>query len=381
MTNFVLFFQHLPPYPGAGSLRAQSVIEALALRHHPGIDGIYVLTSTPHAQPISGCQIINLAVHEVENSQGLLRRIWGEIRLGVAASKAVPSLITQSDILVISSPAYLSALILSTYARYRRIRYIIELRDIYPQVYAESGLIGSRSIFYRIFASLSRRMYVNAELIVAATNGLARVVLEDAPTADVRCVYNGYPARIANVSAPKHKKFTVCFHGVMGYFQDIQSLIDLASTLSTEDIDVIVIGYGNQAELARACDLPNFVFKGRLSFEDTILEISKCHVGLCLRKSGNISEDSFPVKVWEYLGLGLPTLVTPHCEAGTFLEENACGIQFEAGAVKDIAMKVIELKKKSELLFYMSSNCKKVGTQYTREKLGIDIAHLILDKL
>ena len=377
--DIVLFFQHLPPFPGAGSLRAKSVIDAIVSERSSAVKDVSVITSTHEADPIPGAHIISVVSGKVDNSQGLLIRIFGEVKLGLAASRRLPTLVAAEDLFVISTPAYLTALILSTYARYRNIRYVVELRDIYPQVYSESGLINKGSILYRMFAAFSRRMYSGAELIVVATHGLERAVLEDAPTAHVRCVYNGYPARLAEISAPKHRKFTVCFHGVMGYFQDIRSLIDLASILSTEEIDVLVIGYGNQAELARACDLPNFLFKGRLSFEDTILEISKCHVGLCLRKSGSISEDSFPVKVWEYLGLGLPTLVTPHCEAGAFLEDNACGIQFAAGAVKDIAMKIIELKQKSELLSYMSSSCKKVRTQYTRERLGIEVAHLILE--
>lgn len=377
--NIVLFFQHLPPFPGAGSLRAKSVIDAIVSERSSAIENVSVITSTHDADPIPGANVISVVSDNVDNSQGILRRIFGEIKLGLAASRRLPALVTAKDLFVVSTPAYLSALILTTYARYRNIRYAIELRDIYPQVYSGSGLIKTHSILYRMFSAFSRRMYLGAELIVVATHGLARAVLEDAPSARVRCVYNGYPARLAEISASKHKKFTVCFHGVMGYFQDIQSLIDLASVLSTEEIDVVVIGYGNQAELAQACDLPNFLFKGRLSFEDTMLEISKCHVGLCLRKSGSISEDSFPVKVWEYLGLGLPTLVTPHCEAGAFLEENTCGIQFEAGAVKDIAMKVIELKRNSELLSCMSSSCKRVRTHYTREKLGIDVAHLIFE--
>lgn len=342
---------------------------------------ITVLTSTPDADQQLCSEIIAVPAKEVPNTSGLLARVFGEIILGISAARQLPRKLPDRYLLVISTPAYLSALILSWNARRRKIPYVIELRDIYPQVYAGSGLISQQSLLYRAFASLSRGMYNNAALTLAATKGLAREVSKEAPTANVQHVYNGFPAKLAQIVPEKRARFTICFHGIMGYFQNIQGLIDLAEALSMHNIDVVVIGYGSQSPLAQQCALPNFFFLGKLSFDDTIAEIARCHIGVSLRKSGTISEDAFPVKVWEYLGLGLPTIVTPECEAGVFLESHGCGLQFKADQIDILKDKIVELAKDPDEMDRMWSNCLQMRMKYTRESLGIKAAQLIIKEV
>ena len=162
----------------------------------------------------------------------------------------------------------------------------------------------------------------------------------------------------------------------MGFFQDVETLIRLAAELHQHDVDVLVIGYGRQEYLLRE-DVPqNLSFRGRLPFEQTVAEIEQCHLGLCLRKDDGISKDAFPVKIWEYLGLGIPSIVTPRCEAGDFLETNACGFQLDSGRVRDLVDKILELKANPGELTRLSKRCRLIGAEYTREILGAKAAEV-----
>jgi glycosyltransferase involved in cell wall biosynthesis len=100
-----------------------------------------------------------------------------------------------------------------------------------------------------------------------------------------------------------------------------------------------------------------------------------------LRKNDEISKDAFPVKIWEYLGLGIPSIVTPRCEAGDFLEANECGFQLESGHTRELVDKILELKEDSAKLARLEKNCRGIRTSYTREKLGTDAAKFILDSV
>jgi glycosyltransferase involved in cell wall biosynthesis len=106
------------------------------------------------------------------------------------------------------------------------------------------------------------------------------------------------------------------------------------------------------------------------SFDKTIELIESCHVGLCLRKDDKISRDSFPVKVWEYIGLGIPTIVTPKCEAGSFIQQHGCGYEFESGSAEAIIAIILELKNNPKKMHTMSSHARKVALGYTREETG-----------
>jgi glycosyltransferase involved in cell wall biosynthesis len=370
------FFQHMPPYSGAAALRGASILGALAQMFGLGAT-IEAFTTIPEPMPLTGVAVIPIGVPEVENASGLMFRVFGELRIGLAAARAMFNDGTHCDLAIISSPGYLASLIIAVAARYRHIPYVVELRDVYPQVYAEAGLLSRESALYRFFARRTKHFYEGAHAVLAATHGLARTVLEDAPDAVVHTVYNGFPSSLMVRQATRHERFTVCFHGVMGFFQDIEMLVEVARRLSAHEVDMVVIGYGRKDGLVAGAGLTNLRFLGRLTFDQTMAEIERCHIGLCLRKDERISRDAFPVKVWEYIGLGIPCLVTPTCEAGDFIESHGCGYQFPAGDASCIVDAILALKQDPITLSAMSARCRNAARDYTREKTGLQAARIV----
>lgn len=375
------FFQHMPPYSGAAALRGHSVIGGMVSLARFRECDIRVFTTTPATTPLQGATIITLDVPEVENAQGLASRMIGELRMGWSAARAMFPRREGCEIAIISSPGFLAALVTSSWARWRKIPYVLEMRDVYPQVYAEASLISRTSLPYRFLAHCSRKMYRGASLVIAATQGLAREVLSAEPGAHVACVYNGFPQALRERKGAKHPRFTVCFHGVLGFFQDVDTLLEVARRLSEHEVDVVVIGYGRKEDPLRQSRLPNLRFLGRLSFGDTVAEVERCHVGLCLRLDDGISKDAFPVKIWEYLGLAIPSIVTPRCEAGEFLQTHRCGMHFAAGDVDGVVDAVLDLKRDPAAVHILADNCRAVGALYTREHLGVSAARLVAEVL
>lgn len=371
------FFQQMPPFAGAGALRGQAIANGLAaVQQSAGWVGVRVFTTTPQPDAVPGVQIVTLNVPEIESSRSLTARVVGELRLGRAAACEMLER-QQCELAVISSPGYLAALAIASRARRLGIPYVLDLRDIYPQVYAEAGLLHRDSLPYRFFATRSRSLYEGAQVVIAATQGLAREVLRDAPGARVQCVYNGFPAALRERAAQKHERFTVCFHGTLGFFQDVDTLIEVARRLRLHGVDVVVIGYGRKEEPLRAANLDNLRFLGRLGFAETMAEVERCHLGLCLRMDDQVSKDAFPVKVWEYLGLGMPSLVTPPCEAGEFLVRHGCGFEFPAGATDAIVEAVLRLRDNADERRAIERRCREVATRFTREHLGLDAAEIV----
>lgn len=371
------FFQHMPPYSGAAALRGESIMKGLAkLFELRGAD-ITCYTSIPSPLSIDGVQVFTLGTPEVENSLSLKRRLLGELHMGWVAARCLFARSPRPDLAVISSPGYIAALVMAAVARRRRVPYVLEMRDIYPQVYAEAELIRRESLLYRFFAKRSRNLYMGARLVITATEGLASEVRKDVPEANVNCVYNGFPVELMNRRPVKHERFTVCFHGVLGFFQDVETLLKVAERLLPHGVDVVVIGYGRKEEPLKKTTLANVRFLGRQSFDDTIKAVESCHLGLCLRLDDNISKDAFPVKVWEYLGLGIPSIITPPCEAGYFVAEHGCGLVHESGDFDAIVSSILALKAEPARIDEMSGRCRIVASRYTREQTGLAAAQLI----
>lgn len=376
-----LLLPYLPPYPSAGSMRATSLLHGLCAERNMrgGRFSMRIYTATDNPEPMEGVDIVSLPFSFPENTVSFSRRLLAEFLIGAVAMIRILWRTRRRDLILLSSPLFIPALLAGLGAALMRRRYVLDIRDLYPLVYADAGLMSKSSLTFRFLSRLERFWIARASLVIAATGGLARHVRQAGARAPVLTFYNGYPERLAALSGTrKRERFTACFHGVLGQFQDVETVILVARRLASHGIDVVVIGYGAKARLLEEANFPNLHFMGRLPFDQTARLVSECHVGLCLRRGGEISRDAFPVKVWECLGLGLPSIVTPQCEAGEFLEAKGAGAQFGAGEVERIVDWLVKLRNDSLLYGGMVKNCIVIREQYTRERIGEQTASEIV---
>jgi glycosyltransferase involved in cell wall biosynthesis len=372
------FYQHMPPLSVAAAMRGGSVTAALATRAEREGVRLDVVAAAGKALEKENLSIEILDGADIDTVASLPRRLLGELRLGWLVGRRVRR--RRPRMVLISSPAFLSALVATFFCRLLKIAYVLEIRDVYPQVYAHAGLLRESSWIYRMLLSASRGMYAGAARIIVVTKGLEEAVRSQAPSAVIHCEYNGFPAALRDKRVAKHERFTLCFHGALGFFQDVETLRKVAEAVADDGIDVVVIGSGRKAELLTEPP-PNLRYLGRLSFEDTIDEVAKCHVGLCLRRQDKISQDAFPIKVWEYLGLEMPCIVTPHCEAGRFVEDHACGIQLDAGDVHGLRNAVLLLRDDPVHARKLATAGAQAVTEFTRERIGERIANIVFSAL
>ena len=144
----------------------------------------------------------------------------------------------------------------------------------------------------------------------------------------------------------------------------------MANKLREMDIKLLVIGYGAKEDLLQFST--NIDFLGKKSHRETMDIISKCHVGLSLRGNDRISVNSFPVKVWEYIGMEIPCIVSPPSEAGEFVELNGLGKQVSFGDYDAIINIILEYKASQKL-----RPTPKVSSAFTRKKTGMAAAKQI----
>ncbi len=121
-----------------------------------------------------------------------------------------------------------------------------------------------------------------------------------------------------------------------------------------------------------------------LSHIEVLELVSKCHIGLSLRLDDPLTEISFPVKNWEYLGLSIPTIISPiKSEAARFVSDNKCGIAVDNDQLDIIVKFLVEIKADNFLYQNMVESCNKVNKDYSREALSnklVDELVLIINK-
>ena len=362
------FIEHFPPHSTAAAIKAKTVADAI-VRAYPNVDLRIVTTVEPSGQP-SNYAVTGLSRRVAPTDAGLLRRSILETWFGL---KSVLRLIRRRpDFAIVSSPSFLFSLPIALISGFLGIPYIMEVRDLYPDAYADAGVMNSRSLTYRVLAGLSRRIFRKSLLIIAATEGIRRRIAVTSNRADILCVYNGYPTCLHGIAEPKYQRFTACFHGGLGYFQDIDTLVAVADQLIHHDIDTIVIGSGRKANLLE--NVSSIKYLGRMPLEQTLREVARCHVGLSLRVDNSISRDAFPLKVFEYMALGIPSIVTPESEAGSFVTSHRCGVVADSGDTDAIVSAVKRMRDDSDYYNGLASSCRLAAAGLDRESLADDFA-------
>ncbi len=74
----------------------------------------------------------------------------------------------------------------------------------------------------------------------------------------------------------------------------------------------------------------------------------------------------------EFIGSGIPSLVTPISEAGRFVEKHGVGYQFDANDSDGIVEKISELVNNPQQLLEMSSRSKSIRDSLSRKKISDD---------
>jgi glycosyltransferase involved in cell wall biosynthesis len=173
------------------------------------------------------------------------------------------------------------------------------------------------------------------------------------------------------------------FHGNLGYYQDLELIKKVGQRLLQKkmEVKILIAGKGSEDYRLNPNNIPeNIEYIGSQPYERIPEIIKKAHIGLSFRKPGKISEDSFPVRTYEYIGVGLPIVITPISEAGNFVSSNGIGFQFESDNIEGILAIIEQLYCNNSLYNDIVDRIKLNRHEFSRERMSSEFAKLIIDR-
>lgn len=365
-----------PPNYNAGSARALALIEALARR------GVKVSILTHRgAEPYADHTLHRLPVTNPQTDHRFLRRLYREILFVLCAWARLLRLPRKSTVLVMSPPFFLSFLLFLLPGKLAA-RYVLDIRDLYPDVFAHGGVIRSGSGLYRLLSAMERRAYRRADLIFTVCDSLKTKIEARAPRKRVRVIMNGYsepfePLQPEDSISWSAEQLIILSHGNFGRFQNVELIRELA--LATSDLPVLYqcVGFGQKLDRLRG--LPNVIVQDKIAQSEIVDLLKGVHLGLSFRTSDDIGRHAIPVKLLEYIGAYRPAVVVPVMPDLTPLAEAGAIQQFEA---EDLPRLIEWLKKlcADPSLFAASvQNIQGIRSDYSRRAQAEQAAQEIHD--
>lgn len=234
------------------------------------------------------------------------------------------------DVVFATSPPLFVGLSGVLLARMKRARFVLEVRDLWPQSAIVLGFIRNPLLIH-LTQHLEKWLYRRAAIIVCVTEGIANEIRRYERVRDkVHVVRNGVDKELfdrasflpcGDLRGPNSEKFIAVYAGVHGVNNALDVLIDAARELKDDSIHFVLIGVGSETELlkqqCKRLGLSNVTFIGSMPRKDVPkwLLCADALLWPVYLKSQNpelvqLKRGAVPNKLYDYLAAGKPVITS-----------------------------------------------------------------------
>ncbi len=304
------------------------------------------------------------------------------------------------DVILVTSPPLFVGITAYVLSVFKRIPFVFEIRDLWPESAIDTGVLTNKSIikFAYWFESF---IYKKASLINVLTPAFRDKLINEKhiPKEKVIFIPNAADFTLAekimnsdfNADDFKQKlglkdKFVITYVGAHGVANHLIQLIDTAEKLQNTRVVFQLIGAGmKKQELKEEVlkrDLKNVIFVDSVPKADVFKYILASDMGASVLKKVDTFKTIYSNKTFDYMSCKKPTLLLIDGVSRDLVETANCGVYAEPENIQDITEKVKwcianrdELPKKGVNGYYYAKE------HFDRQKLADQYLELIDKKV
>jgi glycosyltransferase involved in cell wall biosynthesis len=249
------------------------------------------------------------------------------------------------DVVIATSPQLLVGLSGWWLARCKRVPFVFEVRDLWPESLAAVGMGSEKSLLHRALAKLAGFLYQHSDRIVVVTPAFEDYLVEHwrVPREKISVVENGVetqlfapqPATVLRRQLNTEGKFVVSYIGTMGMAHGLETIISAATQLRDTNPEIVFLMLGEGADkdriaaLARERGLNNLRFVDQQPREKIPAYINASDACLVLLKKTDLFKTVIPTKMLEFMSCARPVILGVDGQARMILEEARGGLVIE----------------------------------------------------
>ena len=263
--------------------------------------------------------------------------------------------VSQVDLVWGSSPPIFQAFSAWALARFKRSRFLLEVRDLWPDFAIGAGVLRS-PILIRLSRWLERFLYQHADQVMVNSPGFINHVSTHGAR-QVVLVPNGVDPGMFDPSASGEAfrqahgltdKFIVLYAGAHGMSNDLGVVLEAAHLLHDRpDISIVLLGDGKEKPAlirrARELSLSNLHFLSpipKLAIPEALAAADAC---LAILKPIPLYATVYPNKVFDYMAAGRPVILAIEGVIRQVVESVQAGIPISPGSPQEIAQAIRHL--------------------------------------
>jgi len=361
--------QYFPPEMGAPAARVSELSREWARLGHR----VTVLTGFPNhptgvippdyrgelwrREEKEGVQIVRTPIFAAAN-RGVARRSLAYVSYALSSALVGPLLAEKPDVIVATSPQFLTALSGLWLSKLLRAPFVFEVRDLWPRSIVEVGALPKDHLGIRALEQLERMLYRKADRIVAVTDSFVdEIAAHGIDRKKISVITNGVDLELfqprdraadrARLGLPRDA-FLASYVGTHGMAHGLGTLLEVARRLrerggAASNVLLLLLGEGAEkpklvAE-AKAAGLTNLLFWDQRPRDEVAQVLSASNACLVMLKDAPLFRTVIPSKIFECMGAGRAVVSTVEGESRRILEAAGCGLfspPEDAGALSDL---------------------------------------------
>lgn len=276
------------------------------------------------------------------------------------------SFLERPDVVIATSPQLLVGLSGWWAAKMKRTRFVLEVRDLWPESLAAVGVGNANSFLHRALGKMAGFLYRKAKRIVVVTPAFREHLTRvwRVPAEKISVVQNGvetglFSPRDCDMELRKQSggegKFVVSFIGTMGLAHGLETVIAAAEKLGSMAPDVLFMLVGEGADRERIAamaaekTLKNICFVGQQARERIPAYIAASDACLVVLRKSEVFETVIPTKMLEFMACARPVILGVGGQAKEIMERSGGGVCVEPGNVDELCSAILQLRERPSL--------------------------------
>jgi glycosyltransferase involved in cell wall biosynthesis len=347
-----------------------------------------------YREKIAGIEVIRLWTALAAN-EGFVRRTLNYFSYLIAVVIGTP-FFPKADIVLSTSPQFFCGLAGYPVSRLRRIPWILEIRDLWPESIVAVGAMRQPFII-RALQTVERFAYRHAKQIVSVSDafiphfegcGVSRRNISVIPNGVDMADFGASHTTDADSFRALHGlqgKFVVAYIGTHGMAHGLETILHAADRLrARDDITFILVGDGAERErlLAqhRTMALPNVLMLPQMPRAEIPGVWAASDAALVLLRDRPTFELVIPSKMLEAFAMGKPVVLGVRGKAKNIIESNNCGLAFTPEDADDLARVVTLIADDNALAQRLGKHGRQLAaSSYDRRVLAHQYLELLTE--
>ena len=343
-------------------------------------------------QMIDGIRIIRVWSFMAAN-EGFTLRIFDYISFMISGTLAA-LFVRKVDLVVGTSPQFFTVCAAWVVSKLKRIPWVFELRDIWPESIKAVGVM-TDSFVVRLLERLELFLYRQARCIIAVTESFKfSLIKRGIDGKKIEVVSNGVDL---THFIPQKKdiellikldirdKFVAGYIGTHGMAHDLETLLEAAELIQShpdgKNVLILFLGDGaKKTELiasAQSRRLTNVLFLDSISKAEVTRFWSLLNISIIHLRKTDLFTSVIPSKLFECMGMGIPVLHGVAGESAEIILAEQVGEVFESGNAPQLAEKLLDLKADTNRINWYQKNAIQAAKRYDRKHLAVKMLAIL----